>query len=214
MTEAAKQYLAKKKLQRMEENSAWAGYAILIFIIIVGIVIFCFGPTAQAGEMDAWEFNICGINPADFRDRELLPFIGGAILSLATHELGHVASARLMGTDGHFAWSEGVAYAGDGYENLSNDQRALYHGAGFIAQTVVGGVLTAIPSTRHSDWTFGFNTFSMSNGLFYAATDGADKDSSDTENLDKYGYDGTAIALSSGVINGVFAYYSLNKSKE
>lgn len=214
MSEQAKQYLAKKKLQRMEENSAWFGYTILLVIIVAGIILFCFGPTAQAGELDAWEFNIMGINPRDFKEREVLPMIGGVVLSFAVHETGHLLSAKLMGTDPYFSWSERVAYAGDGYEDLSDDQKALFHAAGFIAQTVVGGALTSIPSTRHSDWVFGFNSFSSVNGFYYAITDGADANSSDTENLDKYGYNGTAIAAGSGIVNGVFTYISLNKNKE
>lgn len=214
MSKAAKEYLAKRKLRRIEDNSALGGYAILLVIIMVGIVLFCFGPTAQAGGLDGWEFNIMGINPRDFKDRELLPILGGAVVSLATHELGHLVTARLMGTDSYFSFHERVAYAGDGYENLSNDQRALYHGGGFLAQTLVGGALTAIPSTRHSDFTFGFNTFSSVNGFYYAITDGIDADSSDTKNLDRYGYNGTAVAAGSGLINGAFSYISLNKDKE
>jgi hypothetical protein len=190
------------------------GLGMIICIIVIFLMLVSNVKQANAGELDAWEFNICGINPRDFKDREVLPILGGAVLSLATHELGHVVSAKLMGSDSYFDWSERKAYAGDGYENLSKDQRALYHGAGFLAQTLVGGVLTTIPSTRHSDWTFGFNSFSSVNGFYYAITDGADADSSDTENLDKYGYNGTAIAAGSGIVNGVFTYISLNKDKE
>jgi len=190
-----------------------SGLMICIGLCIIFYMLICNVQHANAGELDAWEFNIMGINPADFEDREVLPIIGGAIVSLAVHEVGHLASAALMGSDPYFSWSERVAYAGDGYNDWSDDQKALYSGAGFIAQTLTGAILTAIPKTRHSDFTLGFNGFSSVNGFFYAITDGADSDSSDTENLDKYGYNGTAIALTSGVANGVLTYISLDKAK-
>lgn len=189
---------------------------LLTILIIVVVLLTVWGSLshAHAGGLDNWEFNIMGINPRDFKDRELLPFIGGAVISLATHELGHLTSARLMGSNSHFDFGERVAYAGDGYNDWSNDQKALFSASGFIAQTLVGGILTAIPSTRHTDFTFGFNSFSSFNGFFYAVTDGSDADSSDTMLLDEYGYNGTAIATGSGIVNGVFTYISLNKDKE
>ena len=119
-----------------------------------------------------------------------------------------------MGSDSYFDWSERKAIAGNAYPYWNEDQRALYHGGGFLFQTVVGGALTAIPKTRHSDFTLGFNAFSSINGFYYGLTDGIDADSSDTENLDKYGYDGTTVAFTSGFVNGVFTYISLDKVKE
>lgn len=217
MSEADKQYLAKKKLKRMEDNSAWFGYFIMIVVLVFAIIIFCFGPTARsahAGELDAWEFRFFGINYKDFENREFVPIAVGVVSSFVAHELGHVLSARAMGTDSYFSFSDRAAYAGDGYSDLSTDQKALYHGAGFLAQTLVGGILTAIPATRHNDFTLGFNTFSSVTGFFYGVTGGLVEESSDVQNLDKYGYNGTAIALGSGVVNGVFTYYSLDKVKE
>ena len=185
----------------------------LLLIITVLCVFVSSVSIVKAGEADAWNFNIMGINPKDFEGRKWYVVVGGVITSLAAHELGHMVSAELMGSDSRFDWNERVAYAGDGYYNWSNDQKALYHGAGFLAQTLVGGTLTAIPATRHSDFTLGFNSFSSATGLFYGFTGGMDEDSSDVQNLDKYGYNGTAIALGSGVINGVFTYISLDKEK-
>lgn len=189
------------------------GIIVYGMLFIAGAIVSCC-KDANAGELDAWEFNIMGINPKDFEGRKWYVAAGGAIVSLAVHEIGHIASAELMGSDAYFDWSERVAYAGDGYDKFSNDQKALYHSAGFLAQTLVGGVLTAIPKTRHSDFTLGFNAFSSINGFFYGFTDGNDSSSSDTENLDKYGYNGTAIALGSGIINSGLTYISLDKSDD
>ena len=174
------------------------------------IIVIILSTNAYAG---AWNFNIMGINPKDFENRKWYVIAAGAVVSLAVHEIGHLASAKIMGTDPYFDWSEFVAYAGNGYQDLSNDQKALYHGAGFLFQTVVGGVLTAVPETRHLDFTLGFNAFSSVNGFYYGITGGAKEESSDVKNLDQYGYNGTAIALTSGVINGIFTHISLNKDK-
>jgi len=218
MTEQAKKYLAKKKLEKMEWHNAIFGLSIggivialltcIFFMLIVNI------NHANAGELDNWEFNIMGINPRDFKDREVLPIIGGAILSLGVHELGHFAVGEMYGGGSSFDWGERAVMVSD-YHQMSNDERALFHGAGFLAQTLVGGILTAIPKTRHSDWTFGFNAFSSVNSFGYGITGGfGDENKSDVHNLDRYGYNGTAIAIGSGVVNGVFTYISLNKDKE
>lgn len=215
--------IEKEAMEEFErDNNFWDGVgmycAVMMILCLVGIffMLFINIQHANAGEMDAWEFNIMGINPRDFEDRKILPIIGGAVVSLAVHEIGHLASAELMGSNSHFSWSERLAYAGDGYYNWSDDKKALYHGAGFLAQTVTGSILTAIPKTRHSDFTLGFNASSSVTGFSYGITrgfNGSADENSDVNNLDKYGYNGRAIAIGTGAINGAFAYISLNKDK-
>lgn len=216
MSKAAKEYLAKKKLERMEWNSARFAIAWLIIVILVGILIFVFGPTnrANAGDFDGWEFHFFGINYKDVQDRNWLAVAGGAVGSLAVHELGHYAVAEICGGGGSFDWNERAVMVDD-YYSMSDDQAALFHAAGFLAQSLVGTVFTLIPQTRHSDFMVGFNGFSSFNGIAYGITGGmGDEWKSDVHNLDSYGYNGTAIAIGSGLYTGVLTYISLDKYKE
>lgn len=191
-------------------------YCSIMMILCILLILFMLLHVkhANAGELDAWEFNIMGINPKDFEDRDWPIVVVGCVSSFVVHELGHFAASELMGVDASFSFNDKAVYAGDGYYDWSNDQKALFHGAGFLAQTLIGGALTAIPKTRHSDFTLGFNTFSSVNSFIYGITGGNDSKTSDVKNLDKYGYNGTAIALGSGIINGGLTYISLDKSDD
>lgn len=194
------------------------GWVIIILIIVVTLLTAWGSLThAEASEMDAWEFHFFGVNAKDFEDRKVLPIITGIVSSFAIHEIGHLTAAKLMGADPYFSWDERVAYAGDGYDEWSNDQKALFHGAGFLAQLVVGSTLTIIPSTRHSDFNLGFNTFSTITGLSYGITkgfNGAADENSDVNNLTKYGYDGQVVAFGTALLAGGMTYISLDKHKD
>ena len=181
-------------------------------ILILIMIILIMPPVAHAKD-SGWDFRFFGINYKDFENRDWKPMIVGAVASLVAHELGHIVAGRLVGMDTTFKFNDMMAWADD-YDNKSNDQKALYHAGGFISQVVIGSVLTAIPTTRHSDFTVGFNGFSSINSFSYAVTGGTRKDSSDVANLDNDGYNGTATALTSGFITGGLTYINLNKVKE
>lgn len=182
-------------------------------IILILIMIILITPQVAHAKDSGWEFRFFGINYKDFENRDWKPMIVGAVASLAAHELGHIVTGRLVGMDTTFKFNDMMAWADD-YDNKSNDQKALYHAGGFISQVVIGSVLTAIPTTRHSDFAVGFNGFSSITGFSYAVTGGTRKDSSDVANLDNDGYNGTATALTSGFITGGLTYINLNKVKE
>jgi len=194
-----------------ERSLAW----IVILAIVAIVFTMCSSPNANAGELDAWEFNICGINTKDFQDRQWHKIALGAVSSLAVHELGHIVVSELNGSSTSVRWdSSGPIVWSVSDKPLSNDRLALYSAAGFISQTIVGAALVAIPKTRHLDFTFGFTSYSSVNSVTYAITDGTVDYASDTQNIDKYGYDGTTIALGTGVINGALSWVSLNKDNQ
>jgi hypothetical protein len=215
MSEAAKQYLAKKKLQRMEENSAWFGYAILLFLVVIAVVLFCFGPSAQAGEMDAWEFHVFGVNIDDVKDRDWTKVVIGGVGGIIAHEvLGHMLFSELLDM-GHpsFDFDEFVVYSGDGYQDASKDRKALYSASGLLVQATGSLLLTIIPATRHSDYTVGWNVATAATGTLYGITGGTNKDVSDVELMEQNGWPGTEIAYGTGAIGLVTTYYSLDKAK-
>jgi hypothetical protein len=172
-------------------------------------------PTATAGELDGWEFSFFGVNTKDFKSRSFMKVLGGAVISLAAHEAGHLLAAEITGMGANGMEERGgyiVAAANeDGWRSASNDERAIFSAAGFIVQSLGSIALTAIPTSRHSDWTVGWNACVTIVSLQYALTDGGTDDYSDTVIMDRNGWPGTEIAWTAGLIGGVTTYLSLDK---
>lgn len=168
---------------------------------------------ANAREADAWQFRFFGINSADFRGRKILPVIVGGLSSFVIHELGHIAAAELTGMDARFDFDSRAVMA-DNYYGKSNSQKTFYHAGGFIAQALVGTVLTAIPKIRHSDFNVGFTRFASIGNIMYGITGGLNGgDISDVQNLNGLGYNGNAIAISASLYSGILTYINLNKER-
>lgn len=190
------------------------GLAMIVCIIMIFVILLGSVNKANAGELDAWEFRFFGINARDFENRNPVVVVVGGIASFAVHEAGHYVAAELTGMDASFDWGERMVWA-DNYNDKSNDQKALFHAGGFLATAIVGTALTAIPATRYSDFNVGFTGWTSIHDVGYAITDGTrDDDISDTQNLDRYGYDGQAVAAFTGLYSGVLSYYNINKVKE
>jgi hypothetical protein len=175
------------------------------------VVILTPFPKANAGGLDNWEFNIMGIDPKDFKDRNVFKVIGGGILSFVVHEGGHMLMGEIFNMDPSF---KGNCVYVD-YKDSSRSEKGLFHAGGFIATTLIGTAIVLHPETRHLDYTLGFTGWSMIHDtIIYGATGGTrDKDISDVENLNKLDYPGNAIGISSGLYSGLLMYKSLNKHK-
>jgi len=190
----------------------------ILWIIIILVTSFLFSSIGRCGGLDDWEFRFFGVDPRDFNGRKLLPCIAGAIVSIGTHETGHLIVSEVLGYDSEMVLENyrpvAIYYWDD--EIPSDDERAIIAASGFIFQTFFGGVLTAIPATRHSDFTVGFNSMSTMTGVSYTITGGFNKDTSDVVNIDKYWHNGTGRIVSgtSMITNGIFTYISLDKHKE
>ncbi len=179
---------------------------------IMGIILLLFIiPITSNAESD-WNFYIFGININEFQNRDPLPMIIGAISMICVHEAGHIIIGRMGGMDTSLRWQDGgpIVWADDGFYEASRMQKGFYHAGGFIAQTLIGGVLTAIPRTRHSDFTVGFNAAATVESFGYAFRDSSAESGNDCKNLDKQGYNGDAIAIGSSAITGSFLHYNLD----
>ena len=166
-------------------------------------------PTSHAGD---WEFQFFGINAKDFKGRSFSKIVVGCIASFVVHEAGHFIAGEMVGMTTSF--KDGAVWADD-YDDKSDYEKSLFHGGGFLTQALVGTALTAIPYTRHSDFSLGFNGFTSVNNISYGITGGRQGDDvSDVKNLDYYGHDGKMIAIGSGLLSGVYTYINLNKDKE
>jgi hypothetical protein len=183
-------------------------------IVILTMIILITPAVVHAGDSSGWEFRFFGINPADFEGRKVLPVIIGGITSFAVHEAGHYLAGKSVGMDPSFDWDKKAVWADD-YDDKSDDQKAFFSAGGFIAQALVGTILTIIPKTRYSDFNVGFTAISSLEGIVYGITGGTQGDDlSDVKNLEKYGYPGTATAIGFGLYSGGLTYYNINKVKE
>jgi hypothetical protein len=179
-------------------------------IVILFILLLIIPTVVYAGD---WEFQFFGINTKDFEGRSFSKIVIGCVTSFVVHEAGHLIAGEMVGMDTSMKWDNGPVVWADDYYYKSDYEKALYHGGGFLAQLIVGGTLTAIPYTRHSDFAVGFNGLTSVHNVVYGLTGGRDPDSSDVKNLDKYGYNGKNIAIGSGIVAGVFTYINLDKEK-
>ncbi len=179
-------------------------------IIIGCLLLLSITVPTHAGD---WEFRFFGINPKDFNGRNVSEIFIGCVTSFVVHEAGHLIAGRMVGMKTSMKWDNGPIAWADDYDDKSRDQKALFHGGGFIAQFLVGTTLTIIPYTRHSDFAVGFNSFTSVHNVVYGLSGGRNNETSDVRNLDKYGYNGRNIAIGSGFIAGGLAYINLNKEK-
>jgi hypothetical protein len=158
-----------------------------------------------------WEFSFMGINPKHFKDRDWKIIVVGAVVSLAVHEASHVLYAEMNG-GGHFDFGDLTKVAiMENYHDESHSSQQMFHRAGFISQLIVGGILTAIPNTRHTDFTLGFNSFTTINTAAYLITGGGiNKNASDITQLDNGNMEGVVYTIGSGVLS----YINLKKPIE
>ncbi len=182
-------------------------------IILISILLLTIIPAAHADS--DWEFYFFGINSKDLKGRKIIPIFIGCISSFVVHEAGHLIAGDMVGMKTSMKWDNGPIAWADDYDTRSKTQKALFHSGGFIAQTLVGTALTAIPYTRHSDFSVGFTGFTANNNLIYGLNGGMQGDSvSDVKNLDHHGYNGRIIAVGNGLLSEIYTYINLNKHKE
>lgn len=192
--------------------------SIISIFIIFALFAIIMPPVSNGGELDAWEFRFFGINTHDFEDRSPLKVIGGAFISIVAHEAGHLLAAEITGIGAEgMSMKDGFLVAAaneEGWMKASNDQRSIFSAAGFIVQSIGSLALTAIPESRHSDWTVGWNTCTTIVGLQYALVGGGSDTYSDTVLMDNNGWPGKEFAWATTLTGSVTTYISLNKHKE
>ena len=151
------------------------------------------------------KISVLGITADNFRGRDWKGVVLGAAGSFIIHEGSHILQAKLSG-GGHFDWDRRVCIMED-YNNQSHSTQQMFHRAGFIGQLIFGGILTAIPETRHADFTLGFNAFTMINTGVYTISGGFGEAScSDIKQLDHGKAEGSIYTVGAGVLT----YINLN----
>lgn len=160
-----------------------------------------------------WEFRIFGVNiNKDIKDINWGTVILASVSSLMVHEyLGHYLVGEAFDMEPSFDLNSKAIVCSD-YMEKSKDQRFMFNSAGFMAQFVVGGLLTAIPQTRHSDFNLWFNAFTFAHNTLYVVTgDGTDEEYSDIYEMTKHGMDGHVIGGLFALTAEYFAYIASKK---
>jgi hypothetical protein len=186
-------------------------------IILIILIVLMIVPAVNAGQKSDWEISIFGINPKDFEGRKPLPIIVGVLTSYGVHELGHYMMANIVGMNPSLRWDKGpVVWAGGAeYDNASDREKLWFHSGGFLAQIIVGSMLTIAEDTRHSDFAFGFNSSTMVIASVYTITGGKNYETSDIQNINKYGNgNGNAAGIGTAVYSGMLSYVNLNKDND
>ncbi len=165
-----------------------------VVIVVLMVVGTC--NVVKAGD---WEFNVMGITAKHFENRDWKVVVGGALSSLVVHEAGHLLWAKSHG-GGHFDWGERAVIMEDYYDRSHSEQQ-MFHRAGFLAQLIVGGALTAIPKTRHSDFTVGFNSLSIIEMVTYVTVGHGNDETSDVKQLDHGVVECTIYTVGAGVLS-------------
>jgi hypothetical protein len=168
------------------------------------IILLVAAGTCHAGESD-WRFKFFGIDVNDFKGRSIFKIALGVGASFLAHEAGHFIAGYAVGHEVHMR--HGAAWADD-YENMSTTEKEIFHGGGFIAQVLVGTVITAIPATRHSDFSLGFNAATASVVGGYAfKTNNESHPHSDVAQM-RYG---AAAAVTTAAYAAALTYINLDK---
>jgi len=165
----------------------------VLFCMILGFCLLIYPAQACAAEKSNWEFSFFGIKTTCLKERRLLPIIVGAATSLIVHESGHYLMAEKYG-DGRWH-SHYVTMYGD----TNHSEQQMFHRAGFLAQLTVGAILTALPETRHADFTVGFNSFTFAHTLGYTITGGI-SGNGDIDQLDHGKIEGSFYTLGAGCL--------------
>ena len=160
------------------------------FTLIILLITLC--------SCSGYNTRINGINPNLFKERNYFKIATGVISSLVVHEASHLLYAELNG-GGHFDFNEFVVVSED-YYNTSYSEQQMFHRIGFLGQLAVGSILTAIPETKHSDFTMGFNAFTAINTAIYTITGGSNKEYSDIEQLDNGTLEGSLYTIGAGIL--------------
>ena len=184
-------------------------HIIPILIIILLIVIFLLTGCAGIEKKTDCKIDFFGIRAEHFQDRNWWEVGLGWVGSFIVHEGSHILHAELNG-GGHIDFSQIPIVCIMEDLSHSHSTKQWFHRAGFIGQLVVGGILTAIPATRHSDITLGFNSFTTANTGIYVITGGVNNSCSDIAHLDH----GTAEGIAYTGVAGVLTYINLKKPLE
>lgn len=117
-----------------------------------------------APQAQAFDVILFGVNVNKLENRNLLVIGVGAATSFLVHEAGHFAVAEINGGGASF---HGDYVRANDSSDWSEEDRQMFSRGGFLAQLLVGGLLTMAPQTRYHDFTVGFNGFTAINTCHY-----------------------------------------------
>lgn len=133
--------------------------------------------------------------------------IGGIVVALGMHELGHIVAAKAFGGDVEMRGPLHVKYKNS---NFSENEKAMISRSGYLLQSLFGTALNYIPATKGGDFTLSYNLTScaqmLSQPLFRSS-----HPNNDLNKLEKYGSNSMLEWSSYTLWSGVNLYNSLKK---
>lgn len=119
-------------------------------------------PGSAHAQPIGWDFYFFGVNTKTFKEADWKMVALGAATSVAVHTAGHYA----------YAYAHGMNIKQDGFceaiqERYPDQRMREFSQAGFVAQHLVGVILTTIPKTRQTDFTRGYVAFSWAQTATY-----------------------------------------------
>lgn len=133
--------------------------------------------------------------------------IGGIIVALGVHELGHAVAIKVAGADVDFRGPFHVRFENG---HLSNIERQWVSRSGYIAQDLVGMLLNYIPATKGSDFALSYNMTSFAQNLSQPIFKNSHR-FNDLRQLEKYGSNEMLEWSGYTLWSGINLYNSLKK---
>lgn len=165
-------------------------------LLVTVSMLLCMNSVTLAGD---WNVNFMGISYEQVKQRDWKAIVAGAVSSIIVHEASHLLFAEANGGGYTYINHSGMVTKMQDYYNRSHSTQQMFHRSGFLGQLLVGGVLTAIPSTRHADFTVGFNGASMVHIGQYTLINNDGK-YSDVGHLDNGEFEGGLYTVGAGVL--------------
>jgi len=174
-----------------------------LFILLTLLV----GLNACAG----MNVNVMGVDVKRIKEMKPIEAIGGALVAIGVHELGHIAAMEAL--DVEYTFTNPISFRFNG--ELTNSEMGWIYRSGYILQALGGSLLNTIPATRQSDFTIGYNgmsAFQMAIQPFDVGEKMLGGGPSDYTHLDKYEHDAFMEWLGYMAWADLNLYYSIKKN--
>lgn len=171
--------------------------------IITGLLFASLSSPAQAFQVKLWGVDVTKDSIS------VSQVISGVIASHLSHEIGHYAVAEMNGASPELRPSSVTWERG-----MTEEQTKWTYRGGFLAQAIVGSLLTACPETRGSDFATAFTGYTAVNNLQYSVTGGLQSDKfSDTNGITRNGGNGRIEFATFGTASAYLTYLNLKSRK-
>ena len=160
----------------------------MVCILAIALSVMLGVNNAQSGILgDGFTLTINGIDVDRFSKtvkEDPLQAIGGAVVAMIVHEVSHVVAMEVAGVK-EYRFEAPLTFRYNSTGISDGDKRWISR-AGFFGQAVVGTLLTQIPATRETPFTFGYTAGAALQTISYPLPPN-NGNANDLGELDRYG---------------------------